>query len=721
MASTPSHLMQMNLSQGQYVEDLLNYAVSHHQRGRFIEADLLYMKARMVEPNNHVALQLSGVLAAQTGENVLSLNLLSRAISLKPDYVDALSNRGNVLQQLGRSAEALQDYDKAISLKPDYIDALYNRGIALKELRRLEDAIADYDKAISLKPDHVGALNNRGNALQGLGRFDEALQDFDKAIALKPHHIKALNSRGLALHKLKRFDEALEDYNKAISLKPDFLEAFINRGTVLQELRRFDEALNDYDKAISLKPSHIIVYINRGVIYKELRRFDDAIADYNKAISLKPDYVDAFSNRGNALQELRRFDEALTDYNKAISLKPDYAEAYNNRGAALKELARYTDALQDYDKAISLKPDYVDALSNRGNALQEMGRFEEASIDFDRAIALKPDHASAHWNKSLQLLRQGKFTSGWKLYEWRWKRKELTSPRREFSQPLWLGKEDLNGKTILLHWEQGFGDTIQFSRYAKEIAKFGCKTILEVQKPLFELMKSIEGVDELIASGTDLPQFDFYCPLMSLPLAMGTTLETIPSGKPYLKSADDKLSRWSERLGPKSKPRVGLVWCGNANHTNDHNRSIALEQMLGAAPEGYELISLQKEVRKTDLTTLEQSKQLRHFGADLNDFTDTAALCELMDVIISVDTSVAHLAGALGKSANLLLPYNSDFRWLVDRSDSPWYPSMKLFKQGPDMLWKPVLEKIKADLKILKPISQAVEEKIKRSAPAELA
>ena len=630
MADSSINSAAFRSTRKQRFDELLKSAVACHQSGRFIDADLLYKKARKVEPNNHVALQLSGVLAAQTGENVLSLNLLSRAISLKPDYVDTLSNRGNVLQQLGRSAEALQDYDKAISLKPDYIDALYNRGIALKELRRLEDAIADYDKAISLKPDHVGALNNRGNALQGLGRFDEALQDFDKAIALKPHHIEALNSRGLALHKLKRFDEALEDYNKAISLKPDFLEAFSNRGTVLQELRRFDEA--------------------------------------------------------------------LTDYNKAISLKPDYAEAYNNRGAALKELARYTDALQDYDKAISLKPDYVDALSNRGNALQEIGRFEEASKDFDRAIALKPDHASAHWNKSLQLLRQGKFTSGWKLYEWRWKRKELTSPRREFSQPLWLGKEDLNGKTILLHWEQGFGDTIQFSRYAKEIAKFGCKTILEVQKPLFELMKSIEGVDELIASGTDLPQFDFYCPLMSLPLAMGTTLETIPSGKPYLKSADDKLSRWSERLGPKSKPRVGLVWCGNANHTNDHNRSIALEQMLGAAPEGYELISLQKEVRKTDLTTLEQSKQLRHFGADLNDFTDTAALCELVDVIISVDTSVAHLAGAIGKPVNLLLPYNSDFRWLVDRSDSPWYPSMKLFRQGPDMIWKPVLEKIKADL-----------------------
>jgi len=438
--------------------------------------------------------------------------------------------------------------------------------------------------------------------------------------------------------------------------------------------------------------------LNKAVIYHQSGQLLEAELLYKEVRRAEPNNYVVLQLLGVLAAQRGQNELSLNLLSRAISLQPDYVDALGNRGNVFQKLKRFDDALQDYDKAISLKPDYVDALSNRGNVRQKLGRFEEASKDFDRAIALKPDHASAHWNKSLQLLRQGKFTSGWKLYEWRWKRKELTSPRREFSQPLWLGKEDLNGKTILLHWEQGFGDTIQFSRYAKEIAKFGCKTILEVQKPLFELMKSIEGVDELIASGTDLPQFDFYCPLMSLPLAMGTTLETIPSGKPYLKSADDKLSRWSERLGPKSKPRVGLVWCGNANHTNDHNRSIALEQMLGAAPEGYELISLQKEVRKTDLTTLEQSKQLRHFGADLNDFTDTAALCELVDVIISVDTSVAHLAGAIGKPVNLLLPYNSDFRWLVDRSDSPWYPSMKLFRQGPDMIWKPVLEKIKADL-----------------------
>ena len=260
------------------------------------------------------------------------------------------------------------------------------------------------------------------------------------------------------------------------------------------------------------------------------------------------------------------------------------------------------------------------------------------------------------------------------------------------------GQRRSSGKTILLHCEQGLGDTIQFSRYAAEVSKLGCRTILEVQEPLFELMKGIEGADELIVNGTDLPPFDFYCPLMSLPLAMGTTLETIPSGKPYLKSNDDKLAKWSSRLGQKSKPRVGIVWSGNAKHTNDHNRSIALEKILSAVPEDYELFSLQKEVRDADRNALEQSEELRHFGAELGDFTDTAALCELMDIIVSVDTSVAHLAGALGKPVNLLLPYNSDFRWLLNRHDSPWYPSMKLFIQGPDMLWEAVLEKVNIDL-----------------------
>ena len=449
---------------------------------------------------------------------------------------------------------------------------------------------------------------------------------------------------------------------------------------------------------LSPRAQRINELLTTGVAHHQNGRLAEADLLYKKVRKTEPNNVVAIMLSGVLTFQLGQFELSLNLLSRAISLKPDYAMALYNRGNVLTEIKRFDEAMADYDKAISLNPDYAEALYNRGNVFKEIKRFDEAMADYDKAISLKPDYAEAHWNKSLQLLLRGEFASGWELYEWRWKRTQLSSPIREFEQPLWLGKEDLHGKTILLHWEQGLGDTIQFSRYVQEVANLGCKTILEVQKHLFELMKGIEGVDELIPNGADLPPFDFYCPLMSLPLALGTTLETIPSPISYIKSTDDKLAKWSDRLRPKSKPRVGIVWSGSSVHKNDHNRSIALEQILGAVPEGYHLVSLQKEVRENDLDVLEQSKQIQHFGAELDDFTDTAALCELMDVIVSVDTSVAHLAGAMGKPVNLLLPYDPDFRWLLNRGDSPWYPSITLFRQGPERLWEPVLMEINASL-----------------------
>ena len=415
-------------------------------------------------------------------------------------------------------------------------------------------------------------------------------------------------------------------------------------------------------------------------------------------LSPRAQRINELLTTGVAHHQNGRLAEADLLYKKVRKTEPNNVVAIMLSGVLIFQLGQFELSLNLLSRAISLKPDYAEALNNRGNVFKEIKRFDEAMADYDKAISLNPDYAEAHWNKSLQLLLRGEFASGWELYEWRWKRTQFSSPIREFEQPLWLGKEDLHGKTILLHWEQGLGDTIQFSRYLQEVANLGCKTILEVQKHLFELMKGIEGVDELIPNGADLPPFDFYCPLMSLPLALGTTLETIPSPISYIKSTDDKRAKWSDRLRPKSKPRVGIVWSGSSVHKNDHNRSIALEQILGAVPEGYHLVSLQKEVRENDLDVLEQSKQIQHFGAELDDFTDTAALCELMDVIVSVDTSVAHLAGAMGKPVNLLLPYDPDFRWLLNRCDSPWYPSITLFRQGPERLWEPVLMEINASL-----------------------
>ena len=429
----------------------------------------------------------------------------------------------------------------------------------------------------------------------------------------------------------------------------------------------------------------------------ELKRFAEALVDFNKSVALKPHCANALINRGRTLTELRRFNEALADFNKAITLKPDHVQALINRGNLLKELQRFDEALVDFNKAIALKPDHVSVLNNRGRILTELRRFDEALADFNKAISINPDYRDAHLNKSLQLLLKGDFASGWELYEWRRK----GTPKRKSTEQLWSGKEDLRSKTILLSCEQGLGDTIQFSRFARNVADLGCKTFLEVQKPLFELMKSVDGVDEVIVSSADLAPFDFYCPLMSLPLAFGTSVDTVPSAIPYIRVTEDKLAEWSNKLGPKLKPRVGIVWSGNASHKNDRNRSIELEQILLAVPEGYEIVSLQKEVRRADqniLAHLEKLEFFKHFGEELQDFTDTAALCELMDIIVSVDTSVAHLGGALGKPVNLLLPYSPDFRWLLDRHDSPWYPTMKLFRQGADRLWKPTLQNASADL-----------------------
>lgn len=573
----------------QRIVETLKTGVGHHQRGEFAAAEALYKKVRAADPRNFVVLQLSGALAAQVGNFDLALNFLSRALSLKPDYVDALNNRGNVYNELGR----------------------------------LDEALADYDAVLALTSDNAHAFNNRG--------------------------------------------------------------------TILEKLRRFDEALADYDRALALMPGFAYALNNRGNVLRELDRPDEALAAFSKATELQPDYAEAFNNRGNALKDLDRLDEALEAYTRAITLRPDFTSAYNNRGNVHEKRARIDEALRDYDKALSTKGDSASAFYNRGRVLEQFHDFDGAVAQYDKAISLDRNYVLPHWNKSLVLLRQGNFTSGWKLYEWRWKRDK----ERAFSEPLWLGRQDLRGKTILLHAEQGLGDTIQFCRYAARVQALGPRVVLEVQRPLQNLLRQVEGVDDLVAHGATLPRFDFHCPLMSLPLALGTTLNTIPGPGPYLSSDKADIRTWAQRLGPKSGPRIGIVWSGNRAHTNDHNRSIPLERLLAAIPENYQIFSLQKEVRDSDMDSLQERARITHFGEDLADFTDTAAVCDAMDIVLSVDTSVAHLAGALGKQTYVILPYLCDFRWLLDRDDSPWYAGMRLFRQGAERDWTPVLASVR--------------------------
>ena len=372
------------------------------------------------------------------------------------------------------------------------------------------------------------------------------------------------------------------------------------------------------------------------------------------------------------------------------------AQIHNNRGNALLDLNRLNEALASFDAALARIPNYAAALVNRGNALRSLHRAEEALASFERAIAIEPELAEAHWNKGLLCLSLGDFEAGWRGYEWRWRRDN--APSREFAQPQWRG-EDLHGKTILLHAEQGFGDTIQFLRYVPMVAGLGAKIILELPDSLVPLLDTIDGVVAIVSRDQAHPPFDLHCPLLSLAVTFGTTLATIPAPLPNLRAPAERIEKWRARLPRNEAHRIGIVWSGKPTHNNDHNRSIALARLapLLSMP-GFKFISLQSEIRDADLPLLAKLPALLRLEEEIADFADTAAVIAELDLVIAVDTAVAHLAGSLGKPVWILLPYVLDWRWMLDREDSPWYPSARLFRQTVIGDWDSVIARLGQEL-----------------------
>jgi tetratricopeptide (TPR) repeat protein len=455
-------------------------------------------------------------------------------------------------------------------------------------------------------------------------------------------------------------------------------------------------ALASYDRAVALRPDHAKAHYNRGVALHELGRLDEALASYERAIALKSDFVEALNNSGNILADLKRHDEALASFDRVLDLRPDFSEALNNRGVTLYELRRFGEALASHERALAVHADNPEALNNRANALHALGRHDEALADYARAVALRPDYAEAHWNEGLARLRLGDFRGGWPRYEWGWKA-GYRGAARPFTRPRWTGAEPLAGKTLLLHAEQGFGDTIQFARYAPLIAAAGARVIVEAHASLGPLLSGMQGVSSIVSSGAPLPAFDFHCPLLSLPLALGTELHGIPAGAPYLHAPESRLEHWQARLPRTGGLRVGLAWSGREKP--DPGRSTTLAQLapLFELP-GIQFVSLQKELRDADAAALRARSGFLHFGPDLVDFADTAAIIGQLDLVISIDTVVAHLAGALGKPVWILLPLLADWRWLLDRDDSPWYPTARLFRQDKPRNWTPVIARVRAAL-----------------------
>ena len=490
-------------------------------------------------------------------------------------------------------------------------------------------------------------------------------------------------------------------YDCALAIKPDYAEAFNNRGNTLQELKRLDDALASYDRALAIKPDYAEAHYNRGITLHDLKRLDEVPASYERALAIKPDYAEAHYNRGITLQELKRLDDALASYDRALAIKPDYAEASNNRGITLQELKRLDEALASYDRALAIKPDYAEAFNNRGNTLQQLKRLDDALESYERALAIKPDYAEALNNRGIARLLSGNFQAGWADHEWRWQTKDFSNRRPKLDGPDWQG-EDIAGHSILVFTEQGIGDLIQFARFLPLLARRGAKVTFSAPAKLIRLLRPLCTQIELVGSLKSGKTYDFQCALMSLPLWFGTDLNSIPDQIPYLKPEPDLAARWNRRIGDHGF-KIGIAWQGNPVGKIDQGRSYPLSELVPLARiPGVRLISLQKYHGLDQLAHLPSDVTVETLGDDFDGgqdaFIDTAAIMSHLDLIITSDTSIAHLAGALGCRTWVALQYVPDWRWLLDRDDSPWYPSLRLFRQETDGDWKGVFSRMEKEL-----------------------
>jgi hypothetical protein len=637
-----------------------------HQEGDFMGAQAAYEFVLQSNPKHFDALNLLGVLAQTLNDLEGAEFLIQQSLNISPTNEYALLNLGNVYKAGGLIDKAMECYRSAINNNSLFAQAYFNLAVAFEDIYDIDQALENYDKTINADPYFSDAYTNKGNILKTINRVEEALENYTRAIKISPEDAQTHYNLAIVYKELSQIDKAIECYDLAIKLAPLEGKAYFNKGNLLVELRQFEKAIICFHAVLELDSRHAQAHHNLGGIWKELGHIDFAIKSYESAIEIDPNYYEAYNNLGNLFLAVNKFEEALFQFENALSIKPDYAQAHSNRGNALKELHQFDEALKSYDNALEIMPDFEDA----------------------------------NWNKALTLLLCEDYEKGWPLYEWRWKLQKQRVSERTFRQPKWSGHESLKNKTILIYAEQGLGDTIQFIRYAKQLFALGAKVLVEVPSSLVSLLQTLEDHLQIFQKGDALPGFDFQISLLSLPLAFQTLPSNIPSYSSYLSVNPSKKSLWEFRLGPKKSPRIGLVWSGNADHSNDHHRSLALDTLIHLLPKNLEYICLQDRIRDTDKNTFETSP-IRHFGSDLLDFSETAALCQAMDLIISVDTSVAHLSAALGKPTWILLPYLPDWRWMINKSETPWYPSAKLYRQQADRHWEPVLNQMTIDLEAL--------------------
>ena len=512
----------------------------------------------------------------------------------------------------------------------------------------------------------------------------------------KPEYLLSL---GNALQQSGRLEEALKAYDRGVMFEPEDAELWKCMGNVLVKLERSDEAVLSFQHALKFNPRHLEAASACADLLFNLKRYDEALAYFNQSDEIEPGRVALYQTRGLCHAHAMRFDEALIDYRRALELDPGRAETHNNIGIIHVRYGRFDEANACFDCALALNPNMAPTVANQAFALAEQHRFDEAFAFYAKSLAIE-DNPWTRWNLALFQLLTGDFEAGWAGREARWPANVLVD--RKFTQPLWLGDESIEGKTILLHADEGLGDVIHFARYVPMVAALGARVILEVPGPIHSLMVGMSGVLQDPRGFPMMPAFDVHCPLSSLPLAFHTRLETIPAPVAYLPAVPHaRREEWQSRLGSHDRFRVGLVWSGNRVHKNDHNRSMALQALSPILDLDATFVSLQKEPRDQDMVFLRERADILDVSEHLTDFVATAALVSCLDLVITVDTSVAHLVGAMGRPVWIMLPFTPDYRWLLDRDDSPWYPTARLFRQTETRDYAPVIDRIRTELQNL--------------------
>lgn len=617
------------------------------------------------------------------------------------------------LLQQGKSDAALILCKEILKREPESFDANQIAGVITLQNGLFKEALSYFDRALKVDNRNIRVWSNRSLALSGLKKFKEAHDSVDQAIALDEQFAESWYNKATIYIKQEQLEKATENLDRFIQLKPDHYLAIFLKAELLRKLEKFDLAISACRQVIELKPNHINALINLGQLLSDQEQYEEGLSYLKKALEIEPNFPTIYNNIGVTLDRMGKFSDAYNYFSKAISLYPKFTEALLNCGVVLEKLSRLEEAVQYYDHILAADNNNAAAYFNRATCLERLQKLNESIADYNKVMELEPKKVKdALWNRALVMLCKGDYEFGWREYENRLKLDYAQSfyETERLKAFHWNGDPGaLPSKKLLVRAEQGLGDTLQFCRYVKLLSAMGAKVTLRVQKPLMNVLQGLEGLENLNSDADPYPEFDYYCNLMSLPLLLKTTVETIPNEIPYLKADPDKVKAWADRLGPKVNKRVGLVWSGGFRPDRpdlwllNRRRNIELIQLVGLKTEGIEFHSLQKgelpeaELVVQHLRNWDGPKIINH-ADQLTDFTETAALIENLDLLISVDTSTPHLAGALGKPVWLMNRFDTCWRWFLHRSDSPWYPTFRIFRQKSYDDWTPVVEEVKTAL-----------------------